>query len=51
MDKARVLDAHYIPARYPDGSPFEQYTILQSMEAIHHAEEIVEYADDERVVR
>ena len=48
VDKARVLDAFYIPARYPNGhpsgAPFEHYGKLQSDEAIRYAREILEFA-------
>ena len=48
IDKARVLDTCYIPARYPDshpeGAPFEHYGALQSEEAIRHAGEIIAFA-------
>jgi HEPN domain-containing protein len=47
IDKARVLDAFYIPTRYPsaypEGAPFEHYGPLQSEEAIRYAGEIVEF--------
>jgi HEPN domain-containing protein len=47
IDKAKVLDNFYIPARYPDshpeGAPFEHYGPLQSEEAIKYACEIVEF--------
>ncbi len=46
--KAQVLDAHYIPPRYPnghpEGAPFENYGPIQSREAIAHAREILEFA-------
>ncbi len=45
LDKARVLDAAYVPARYPnshpEGAPFEHYGDLQSREAIAYAGEIL----------
>jgi len=45
IDKARVLDAYYIGARYanghPEGPPFEHYGSLQSAEAIRYADEII----------
>ncbi len=45
VDRARVLDTFYIPARYPDahpeGAPFEHYGELQSQEAVGHAREIL----------
>jgi HEPN domain-containing protein len=47
VDKAHVLDAFYIPARYPnshpEGAPFEHYGPLQSEEAIRYAREILEF--------
>jgi len=48
VDKARVLDNCYVPARYPnghpDGAPFEHYGPLQSDTAISHAREILAFA-------
>lgn len=48
IEKGRVLDNFYIPARYPnshaEGAPFEHYGPLQSDEAIRYAGEIVEFA-------
>jgi HEPN domain-containing protein len=45
IDKARVLDAGYVPTRYPnghpEGAPFEHYGDLQSREAIAYASEII----------
>jgi HEPN domain-containing protein len=47
VERARVLDTFYIPARYPnshsEGAPFEHYGPLQSEEAIGYAGEIVEF--------
>jgi HEPN domain-containing protein len=47
-ERARVLDAHYIPTRYPnghpEGSPFEHYGVLQSETAIDHAGQILDFA-------
>lgn len=47
VEKARVLDNFYLPARYPNGhpqgAPFEHYGPLQSDEALRHAREIVEF--------
>lgn len=47
VDKARVLDNYYIPARYPNshpaGAPFEHYGPLQSEGAIQYATEIIEF--------
>ncbi len=48
LDKARVLDALYVPTRYPnghpEGAPFEHYGDLQSREAIKYAGEILDFA-------
>ncbi len=50
VEKARVLDGHYIPPRYPnghpEGAPFEHYGVLQSEEAIQYAREILEFVRD-----
>jgi HEPN domain-containing protein len=47
VDKGRVLDAGYVPTRYPnghpEGPPFEHYGDLQSREAIRYADEIIEF--------
>lgn len=47
IEKGRVLDNFYIPARYPNshpqGAPFEHYGPLQSEEAIRHAREILAF--------
>lgn len=47
VEKGRVLDNFYMPARYPNGhpqgAPFEHYGPLQSEEAIRHAREILEF--------
>jgi len=45
VDRAKVLDNFYVPARYPNGhpsgAPFEHYGPLQSEEAIRYAGEII----------
>lgn len=47
VDRARVLDNFYIPARYPnshpEGPPFEHFGPLQSNTALDHARAIVEF--------
>lgn len=47
IEKGRVLDNFYIPARYPnshpEGAPFEHYGPLQSKEAIRYTGEIIEF--------
>lgn len=49
IEKARVLDNFYIPARYPnshpEGAPFEHYGPLQSGEAVSYASEILGFVD------
>jgi HEPN domain-containing protein len=51
IEKAKVLDNFYIPARYPnshpDGAPFEHYGSVQSEEAIRYASEIIGFADSQ----
>ena len=46
LDKAHVLDAFYVAARYPnghpEGAPFEHYGKLQSDQAMAYAYEIIE---------
>ena len=50
VDKGRVLDSFYIPARYPngypEGAPFEHFGQLQSNEAIRYAREIIDFVAD-----
>ena len=47
VEKGRVLDNYYIPARYPNGHPegaaFEHFGPLQSEQAIGHAGEILDF--------
>ena len=47
INKAKVLDNFYIPARYPnshpEGAPFEHFGPLQSDEAIQYASEIIKF--------
>ena len=44
---ARILDRHYVPARYPDafteGSPFEFYDEKTALEALDCAEKICDF--------
>jgi len=44
IEKARSLDALYIPTRYPEGAPAEHYGPLQSGEALAYAGEILAFA-------
>lgn len=47
VERGRVLDNFYVPARYPnghpEGAPFEHYGPRQSEEAIEDARSIVEF--------
>ena len=47
IERARVLDAFYIPTRYPnghpEGAPFTHYGKLQSQEAIEYAGAILAF--------
>jgi HEPN domain-containing protein len=47
VEKGKVLDNAYVPARYPnghpEGAPFEHYGPLQSTEAIAHADSILDF--------
>ena len=47
IERARCLDAYYLPTRYPNGhlagAPGEHYGPLQSEEALSHARAIVEF--------
>ena len=47
MDRARVLDRHYIPTRYPNGfergAPVDFYSQKDADEAIAHGEAILEF--------
>ena len=51
VERARVLDNFYIPARYPDshpeGSPFEHFGNLQSQSALEYAHSIVAFVRSE----
>ncbi|MCS6803647.1 MAG: HEPN domain-containing protein [Blastocatellia bacterium] len=50
IDKAKELDKHYIPPRYPNaypsGAPFEYYTQQEARRAIEYAQEIVGFCRD-----
>lgn len=45
VERGRVLDNFYVPARYPnghaEGAPFEHYGPLQSEQALDHADSII----------
>jgi HEPN domain-containing protein len=47
VERGRVLDTFYVPARYPnshpEGAPFEHYGPLQSEEGIRHAREVIAF--------
>lgn len=48
LERAKVLDGHYVPTRYAnghaDGAPFEHYGPYQSEDALGHARAIVDFA-------
>ena len=54
VEKGRVLDNFYIPARYPNGhstgAPFEHYGPLQSEVAIRYASEVIEFVCAQKTV-
>lgn len=47
IERAKALDKHYIPTRYPTGfergAPVDFYTCREAEEAIKHGEVIVEF--------
>jgi HEPN domain-containing protein len=47
LDRAKVLDKHYIPTRYPNGlesgAPTDLYTRGEAVSAIEHAEAILQF--------
>jgi len=47
IDKAKELDRHYVPTRYPnfhpEGAPLDYYTKEDARRAVKYAEEIIEY--------
>jgi len=47
VDKAKELDRHYIPTRYPnfhpEGAPLDYYTEEDAKRAVRYAEEIIEF--------
>jgi HEPN domain-containing protein len=50
MEKAMVLDRHYIPTRYPNGfergAPMDYYSRKDADEAISNAEAIIEFCQN-----
>jgi HEPN domain-containing protein len=50
VDRAKELDRHYIPTRYPNGfdigAPADYYTFNVAEEAIGHAEAILRFCHD-----
>ena len=52
IDKAKELDRHYIPTRYPnfhpEGAPMDYYTAMDAKRAVKHGEEIIEYCESKR---
>ena len=54
IDKAKELDRHYVPTRYPnfhpEGAPLDYYTRRDAKRAVAYAEEIVEFCKS-KIVR
>jgi HEPN domain-containing protein len=50
IDRAKELDKHYIPPRYPNfhptGAPLDYYTKIEAERAIEHAEAIISFCED-----
>jgi len=50
IDRAKILDRHYIPTRYPnfhpEGAPLDYYTKQDAQEAVKIAEEIIGFCED-----
>ncbi|MBC7130081.1 HEPN domain-containing protein [Candidatus Bathyarchaeota archaeon] len=48
IEKAKELDRHYIPSRYPnfhpEGAPYDYYTKADAERALRHAGEIIKHA-------
>ena len=46
LDRLRVLDAFYVPTRYPDslpeGAPTDHFGRLQSQDALRHARALID---------
>lgn len=55
IEKAKVLDNFYVPARYPnghvEGAPFEHYGPLQSEEAIRYARDIIAFVGEKMALK
>ena len=51
IERAKMLDKHYIPARYPNGfesgAPTDFYTEMEARHAIEYAEEILDFCRDQ----
>ncbi len=50
IDKAKELDKHYIPSRYPNfhplGAPLDYYTKAEAERAIEYAGEIISFCEN-----
>jgi len=53
IDKAKELDRHYIPTRYPnfhpEGAPLDYYTMEDARRAVSYAEEIIRFCKNKIV--
>jgi len=50
IDKAKELDKHYIPPRYPNfhpsGAPLDYYTKIEAERAIEHGNAVISFCED-----
>ncbi len=50
VERAKALDKHYIPARYPNGfeqgAPMDYYTRTEAERSIEDAEQIIHFCED-----
>ena len=50
VDRAKALDKHYIPTRYPNGfeqgAPMDYYTRAEAERSIEYAQAIVHFCED-----
>ncbi len=50
LEAVQELDIHYIPARYPDafpeGSPYEYYTLRRAQEALEATEKVLQWVEE-----
>jgi len=51
LDKAKELDRHYIPSRYPNshptGAPMDYFTSSEAERAVQSASEVISFVEDQ----